>query len=506
MASDEDEDEDLIDDTDDAEHTDGVRFDVRRVRAETLAGLYPLASKVLTDETGYRSLYLSCSQYYADEAGDAVHEGITVSKQLWPTREDASESYDRLPHELRWSLRWDSNEDAVYAFAPLCDEEGFGDEDSDDDMVTEGDGSTPSALVLVQRHPDGKLRATWLGTPHRPWLDFPAAMKDRDDGYDAVPAFVMDPPMPPLVGREESLYAEVLADPANLGVRDVLRDQWMLRNDPRGELTAITTASQPTDEQRARAAALVLEHGRGWLGPLAKVVPFSGALFGPGPFLKKAIVFFGEDRIPGDVVEAPQWATVEEVTFASTSKRVVLPAMKNLRSVGPLGTDELAPLRTGSWRIETLEVEIEDRASLELVASLSLPLRCLRLRTVDELPDLRVLARASWWSTLERVEIWLRHSEEADLEAIFETMHPQLRKGCELAVGRLCIDARSGWLVVGAPREYRLELVRLDARLDQGHQLADRFGLALPEVPVEDPDDWLCFGIGVAPPLASEVA
>ena len=60
--------------------------DVRRLRAETLAGVLHLAKKVLTPKSKLVSLHVSCSQYFADEAGDAVHSSMVASKAMFPAR------------------------------------------------------------------------------------------------------------------------------------------------------------------------------------------------------------------------------------------------------------------------------------------------------------------------------------------------------------------------------------------------------------------------------------
>jgi hypothetical protein len=231
-----------------------------------------------------------------------------------------------------------------------------------------------SPLLLVQRDGD-QLRGTWLGAPLRGWLDLPLSMQERDAYRDGGgPALMPDGLAAPLVGRERELHEQVLVDPYDRGVRDVLRDLWIERGDPRGDYC---TASDPATVDHDRAATLIADHARSWVGALQPVIPLAGALFGYGPWIRSAIVY--ADRAALDAVaDAPEWGSIERIEFAMGSARLVSPRMRNARAIGPLTLDELAPLRTGDWQVRELDVEIADHP-LDL-ATLALPLTVLRLR------------------------------------------------------------------------------------------------------------------------------
>jgi hypothetical protein len=467
-------------------------LDVRVLRAQILARFHDLAERVLTEQSGLRSIQLSCAQCWNDEASDAVQSDVLACRDTGAT--------ERVSHELEWeTLRWSSNESAVHAFAALCCEEGWSEETGTiNPELLNIYHDFPSPLMLVQRV-NGELIATWLGGLHRPWLDFPGATKAREY-RDSVREFVEDPPMPRLEGREPELYAQVLADPTDLGAREVLRDLWMLRDDPRGEFSALSTPRELTAPLRARAADLVLEHGRAWLGSLQAVVPLSGSLFGNGPFLRKAVVYAADAKTFDGVAAAPEWATVEELVFANYSHRALTHAMRNLRAVGPLSATQLGSLRDGAWSIEDLDVEADDRDALDALAELRLPLRHLRIRA-DRAVDLTLLARAAWWSSLTRIELWLPGSTDEAAPAIaraFHAMAPQLAADCTLAVGQLSAGQRTGWMLAGTASQCRLELRHPDARHAQGRQLAAAIATTLPPVRELAGDDWLTFGLGVS--------
>jgi hypothetical protein len=423
--------------------------------------------------------------------------------------------------DVDWAIRqdfaWGSNLGAVWGFAAMCHEEGWEPGSGQVDLALKSIYLYfDSPLMIVQRVGD-ELHATWLGAPLRAWLDFPDAQQEERDfrGDEALPAVVPDPPMPALLGRERELYEQVLADPYDRGPRDVLRDLWSERGDPRGEFCAVT--SDPS--LRARAADLVAAHGRSWLDGLQSVIPLSGALFGYGPFVKKAIVYAPDQAAFERVANAPAWGSIEAITFAPGSVRRVVPAMRNVRAIGPVSQNEASALRDGTWQIEDLDLEIDRQAvdehggvaigrALELLQLLALPLRTLRLRppvAID--PDwptrLPFLERASWWQLLDRLEIWLSGTlwlngitdrAIAELIRLFGIASVSVR--CTVAIGILDGDQRTGWMLAGDRDTRRLELAHPDARFDLGTQLAAATGLPL-EPELLELDDWLALGLGV---------
>jgi hypothetical protein len=459
-----------------------------------LGGFLRLAKQTLT-KPGW--LQLSCVQFFADEAGDAVHESLSIGKHVMSTAADAR----KIPYEVRAKhLGWDSNSTGVLAFAPMCNEEGWAEAQVGEEVDWESfdEGGTTSPVACVEHLANGTFRATWLGALHRPWLDFPGAMTNREADGDEELQFATDPAPVPLAGTEPELYAQVLADPGNDTPREVLRDAWLARGDVRGEFSALSTAKKLDAKMIARAAALVLEHGRGWLGPLAAVIPSSGALFGPGPFVRKAIVYAASAKDWAKVAKSPAWATVEELAFANGSHRALSPMMKNLASVGPLAGKELVAFETGTWRVRELDVEV-DAIAMKKLPKLALPIERLRLRA-DKPVALAAFAKAPWWDTLERIELWLPGTTEDPATAMAHAF-ATVAKGapCPVAVGVLANHQRSGWMIEGTATKRALVLHRPDARPELGSALAKATKLKLPTrwTPATG-DDWLTFALGAS--------
>jgi hypothetical protein len=483
--------------------TDDNRIDVRRLRARLLANFGRYAEHVLTPKSGLQSMMLGCSQFYADEAADAVHDNIRVSKGLLPiTRKKGDPNYD-----VRFKyLRWDSNGDAVFSFSAHCSEEGASvyaqpsreQEDPYDEASWEGGEPSESPLALAQRL-DGAIRLTWLGFPHRAWLDFPQGLGNRDEYFEETPPqFVEDPPPASLQGEETKLHAQVLAEGHGLEARQVLCDLWAQRGDPRGEFGALCFSGKRTAEVLDQAARLVLEHGRSWLGPLAKVIPCSGALFGSGPFLEKAVVHFASAKNFKALGNDPHWATVKALTFAGEHGGLT-PAMKNLLEVGPLRSAQLAPLKKGTWLLRALEVVVDRQPVLKELASLRLPLERLSLRGAPSL-DLRPLVHASWFEGLGQLELWLpSHTTDlaSNLAAGLVLLEELAASRTVLRVGVTSPAGRTGWaLQRDAKGKRSLMLVQPDERLEDGPALAKTLKVKLDEQWAPT-DDWLHFGLGV---------
>lgn len=478
---------------------------ISKIRAETLQRFHEVASARLTAKSGRRSMLLSCSQYYCDEAADAVHDSVVFSKDLLPLTEDDDDTSGELAYETSGQLHWDDNGGAIFAFAALCHEEGYSDagggasfEDEDFDPENyEEPAQTTSVLALAQRLDDGTVRTTWLGTLHRPWLDFPKGMAAREDysGMDEDLDFEDDPTaLPALKGAEAKLYDQVLAHPDDMGARQVLCDAWTQRNDPRGTYGALCFSPNAVGRERAE---LVAKHGRSWLGPLTRVVPLSGALFSHGPFLEKAIVYADEKDF-AQVAKEKAWATVSVLHFANESHRAVVPAMRNLREVGPLGSKELAAFEKGEWRVTHLDYEADKKGVAPLV-ELDLPLKRLSIR-VDGAVKLDGLKKAKWFDGLERLELWLPPSATEDLKVLGPTLEGLRKagpKGAEVRVGVLSGGARGGWVACEDAKGKRsLKLMRPDDRLARGPELAKLLKLTL-DPAWEPEDDWLRLGLGV---------
>ena len=484
------------------------RIEVRRLRAVLLANFRRYADAVLTPKSGLQSMMLLCSQYYADEAADAVHDSIRVSKQMMPI-DDAESRHD---YNTRFKyLRWDSNGEAVFAFAPHCSEEGaviYGQSrdqelDEDDEAYWEGGSPTQSPLALAQRI-DGKVRVSWLGVPHRAWLDFAKGMANRDEYFEETPPeFLDDPPPAPLQGEEAKLHAQVLASPHELGPRQVLCDLWQQRGDPRGEFGALCFSGKRTQKVLSQAAQLVLEHGRSWLGPLGKVIPVSGALFGGGPFLEKALVYFPSAKSVKTLGNDPHWATVKSITFLGEHAGLT-PAMSNVLEAGPLSGEQLAPLKKSKqWKLRAIDVWASSEQVLKAIASLALPLERLSLRVEPGL-DLRPLKKAKWFEALRELELWLPSATTdvaASLAAALVSLEELAASSTIVRVGVLSPGGRTGWaLQRGLTGKRTLMLVQPDERLANGPALAKALEVEL-DSRWEPLDDWMHFGLGAYPEL-----
>ena len=73
---------------------------------------------------------------------------------------------------------------------------------------------------------------------------------------------------------DEELLAQVHEKPDDDGAREVLADLWLERGDPRGELVILQlkdARGAATDADRKKVRAILREHEKEWLGPLAAV-------------------------------------------------------------------------------------------------------------------------------------------------------------------------------------------------------------------------------------------
>lgn len=413
-------------------------IDEYALRADTLTDFLRRAEHHLRTHPELHSAHLGVYQMYCDEAADATHQVIAVSRGWQHGEGDPPAGY---PPPI--AMNWDENEDAVYAFGALCAEEN---QDGDEGPMT-------SPLISLHRCADGALRPAWLGGLLRAWLDFPGAQADRDTYDDAE---FVEPPEPVEVPAGE-LYAAALVDRA---ARDVLADRWIADDDPRGHFAIAQRAGD-----RAAAAALIRTHGRSWLGPLAKVVPLAGACFTHGALVEDVIVY-GEDY--GD---DPAWGSVRSIEFAPESKVRITPAMKSLKRVGPIAAAQL-PMLAGH-AIEHLDVIG--------LGPLPTTLRTLAVRTQE---PVFIPAMPS----LQAVQLWMPEgARPSDAAALLN----RSRAPAPISVGILNGARRTGLLFDGTS----LRVVQPDGRdLQRWSWLAP-----LPTAWEPDPTlpDWLAFGLGV---------
>jgi uncharacterized protein (TIGR02996 family) len=130
----------------------------------------------------------------------------------------------------------------------------------------------------------------------------------------------------------EHLFRAVYETPTDDGLRVVLADALIERNDPRGELinVQLSLVSDPDDRAlRAREKELIDAHGRGWLGELAPIL-MAEFRFERGFLAACKIDNAKLDRVR-KLVGNPLWATVAEL---EGSALIALdPVMRSLRSL-----------------------------------------------------------------------------------------------------------------------------------------------------------------------------
>ena len=83
----------------------------------------------------------------------------------------------------------------------------------------------------------------------------------------------------------DTLFAQILAEPARLELRHVWADALLERGDVRGEFAALqlkALSAPPTEKEDARRRALQRKHQRAWLGPLAAIFRSSSVRFEAG--------------------------------------------------------------------------------------------------------------------------------------------------------------------------------------------------------------------------------
>jgi|GEM_PF-2925729 len=282
-------------------------LDIPGLRAIDEKHFLEAAKKKFDADPRVQSIVLAVAQYFADEAGDAVHTlGV-----LYPTREptwphrcpeenevaaaDGSQC-DRCLREWNAFGQLDSNLDAVYAYSAYCGEYGGG----------EGESWLHDPILVARRELDGGVSLEHVGRIVRPWMDFPNAFVDREDdgGEDARPP-KPEPAVVPWTAEEAPMVEKIYAAPWDDAPRRVLVDHWLERSDPRGAFGALSFGPKPPRD-----------FDRAWLGPLTAVVGYGGAEFARGPFAHRvSACFLDVERLKAHVGHR-EWSTVSSLRFA----------------------------------------------------------------------------------------------------------------------------------------------------------------------------------------------
>lgn len=430
-------------------------LDVQALRRTSLEGFRKDAKAHFATHAEVQSMVLAVSQYFADEAGDAVHEHVYAfpSRELWWPHRCADTEAEPGDGAKCSGCEWedmpcgtlDSNTDAVHAWSAFCSEWGGG----------EGDPSLGAPVAIARRAEDGEVDLELVHELVRPWMDTNAVGSLREEdgwGEEPVPP-APEPTRAPWTPDERKLFDAVLANPLDDGPRRVLVDFWLEKGDVRGEFGALSFEAPRTLEALRRRDALADELGRAWLGPLQPFITLGAARFGRGPFVRAAAVSWNSaDARPEDVEE---WALLEEISFTG-DRHPVSRHMRGLRRAWGLSASTI---------LSMTEVGLD--APLEAVG-LQVPVsagtwgKCPALRHVKHLvldggDDVLELTSLPCWARLESVEVWLG-SEGVGYEAprawsddrglsVIRALRPRLGAGTRLTVGYQLENGTKGGVV-----------------------------------------------------------
>jgi hypothetical protein len=451
--------------------TEQTFTDIAALRARSLEAFARDAKHYLDARPDMHSLVLAVSQYFADEAGDAVHEHVSAYATRdpnWPhqcTHEDARPGASRC-RSCDDGLSYgelDSNTEAVHAWSACCSEWGGG----------EGESALVDPIAIARRGAEGRVELELVYEVVRPWLDNDRVAQERDEESWEEPA---DPPKPeptraPWTAQERPLLDAVYAQPLEAGPRRVLVDHWLERGDVRGEFGALSFDAPPTAEARARRDELARLHGREWVGPLQPVIPLWGASFARGPFPSRVVAWFDDVEGAEQLATLEDWAVVEALRVA-TELQLFSPAMRGLTEL--TGVTErglfalqrsglVAPIRTlglverpvpaaFSPTLDGVETLLIERAGSDLAGYVALP--C--------------------WPKLKRVEVWFSLEDPVQSPAwaddrateALRVLGPKLPPGATLTVGYLLGNGARGGVV--ALRAAGSAEVTLESRLFSG--------------------------------------
>src|SRR5689334_8260794 len=156
----------------------------------------------MRDDPKVASVRLDCAECWYDEADDAVQEHVWGSPDLIPI-----DFQNRVATYEQASWGWNSNTEAVWAFAAMCVEEGFDEQTGLIDGNRKQVYNAVYAPIAIAQRDGDSLRATWLGGMHRPWLDRTNGFIERVHGYPKQPEMRRLA----LAGNEHELVENLLA-------------------------------------------------------------------------------------------------------------------------------------------------------------------------------------------------------------------------------------------------------------------------------------------------------
>lgn len=165
-----------------------------------------------------------------------------------------------------------------------------------------------------------------VGVPFEPNVDY------TSDGsevvvamdYGELRAFTV-PPRPRSGRTRDELFDAVWANPDDDGPREVLADWLIEQGDPRGELIGLQLArarGRATPTTRERERALLAEHRREWLGPIASFIRPTSAKFERGFVVRCTLRLVKESEAAGPI--HPAWSTVKRfATIEGSPPRII---------------------------------------------------------------------------------------------------------------------------------------------------------------------------------------
>ncbi|MBM4782274.1 MAG: TIGR02996 domain-containing protein [Archangiaceae bacterium] len=192
-----------------------------------------------------------------------------------------------------------------------------------------------------------------------------------------------------------SLLAAIYANPDDDAARLVYADWCLERQDPHGEFITLQFKADKSKAESKREAELQKKHGATWLGALAKVT-LKDVTFRRG-FPSKVVARFKGQRDVEQAGDAPQWATIEDLSWSlpgawsNDEARWLEYLPKHARprtlTVHRHSFAQLLEAKT-PWAIERLDTSSSDVEALRRFAASKLFPKVTWLRVSDDCPPL----------------------------------------------------------------------------------------------------------------------
>jgi uncharacterized protein (TIGR02996 family) len=255
---------------------------------------------------------------------------------------------------------------------------------------------------------------------------------------------------------EEALLAAVYANPEDDAARLVYADCLQERDDPRGEMIALSFKAiqqSLTKHDKRTLTALIRRHERDWIGPLFDATLKSSREYERG-FLSKCTMNGMALRQRDAALNHVAWSTVKELdlgnAFAMGMELLMQPnAGKSLRVIKGVSRDDVVMLaRMGAQPFRLVEkIEIDDAQSpsvlpltgSEAVKALNAPaglpnLVELRMPSSNTPDGLAFLSGTTLGQRLKRIHVPLRVQDPAQFAWALNTLKMDI--GAEIVATR----------------------------------------------------------------------